>query len=134
MSGDHGPAAGHPLDDHPAERLGPGAGVDHHIQGPQGRGRVGVESDEADAAVQAQRPGAVAQLRGRPLRADRAIDRPAHEIEPAWPVGRDPGGGLQERFDNFVPYLLKYGDAFVETLVENLVSFENGFVVLEDIG
>jgi bacillithiol biosynthesis cysteine-adding enzyme BshC len=45
-----------------------------------------------------------------------------------------PGGGLQERYDNFIPYLLKYGDNFVETLVQQLDSFDNGFVVLEDMG
>lgn len=45
-----------------------------------------------------------------------------------------PGGGLQERYDNFIPYLLKYGDHFVETLVSQLQPFDNGFVVLEDIG
>ena len=45
-----------------------------------------------------------------------------------------PAGGLQERYDNFLPYLLKYGDGFVETLVSRLQSFDNGFVVLEDLG
>lgn len=43
-----------------------------------------------------------------------------------------PGGGLQERHDNFLPYLLKYGDAFIETLKKNLAPFDAGFVVLED--
>ncbi|MBV6438756.1 MAG: bacillithiol biosynthesis cysteine-adding enzyme BshC [Haliscomenobacteraceae bacterium CHB4] len=44
-----------------------------------------------------------------------------------------PGGGLQERHDNFMPYLLKYGDAFIETLKANLTSFDQGFVVLEEV-
>lgn len=43
-----------------------------------------------------------------------------------------PGGGLQERHDNFMPYLLKYGDVFIETLKANLKPFEAGFVVLEE--
>lgn len=45
-----------------------------------------------------------------------------------------PGGGLQERHDNFIPYLLKYGDHLIETLINQLESFDNGFVVLEDMG
>lgn len=43
-----------------------------------------------------------------------------------------PGGGLQERYDNFMPYLLKYGDGFMDTLVAHFESFETGMVVLED--
>lgn len=43
-----------------------------------------------------------------------------------------PGNGLQERYDNFLPYLLKYGDAFVEQLKSNFQPFDPGFVVLED--
>jgi bacillithiol biosynthesis cysteine-adding enzyme BshC len=43
-----------------------------------------------------------------------------------------PGGGLQERHDNFIPYLLKYGDAFFEELKANLEPFDAGFVILEE--
>ncbi|GAB4498642.1 MAG: bacillithiol biosynthesis cysteine-adding enzyme BshC [Saprospiraceae bacterium] len=43
-----------------------------------------------------------------------------------------PGNGLQERHDNFIPYLLKYGDAFVEELSQNLEPFDAGFVILEE--
>lgn len=43
-----------------------------------------------------------------------------------------PGGGLQERHDNFMPYLLKYGDAFIEELKRNLAPFDAGFVILEE--
>ena len=43
-----GPAAGHRLDDHPAERLGAGAGVDHDVQRPDRRGRVGLVAGEPD--------------------------------------------------------------------------------------
>lgn len=41
-----------------------------------------------------------------------------------------PENGLQERFENFLPYYLKMGDQFFETLKENLNPFEEGFVVL----
>jgi len=43
-----------------------------------------------------------------------------------------PGGnGLQERSDNALPQLLKHGDGFMDTLMENLHPFDPGFVVLE---
>ncbi|MBL7827924.1 MAG: bacillithiol biosynthesis cysteine-adding enzyme BshC [Saprospiraceae bacterium] len=42
-----------------------------------------------------------------------------------------PANGLQERSDNFLPYLLKYGDAFLQTLKSNLNSFDPGFIVLQ---
>ena len=44
-----------------------------------------------------------------------------------------PGGGLQERHDNFMPYLLKYGDGFIDVLKENLGPFDAGFIVLEEV-
>ncbi|MCS7037074.1 MAG: bacillithiol biosynthesis cysteine-adding enzyme BshC [Saprospiraceae bacterium] len=43
-----------------------------------------------------------------------------------------PGGQLQERVDNFIPYYLKYGEQFIETLMEHLTPFEPGFVLLQD--
>jgi bacillithiol synthase len=43
-----------------------------------------------------------------------------------------PANGLQERHDNFLPYVLKYGDAFLASLKENLDPFDAGFVVLEE--
>ena len=45
-----------------------------------------------------------------------------------------PGGGLQERHDNFMPYLLKYGDGWLDTLKAHLRPFEAGVAVLEDLG
>ncbi len=43
-----------------------------------------------------------------------------------------PQGGLQERTDNFIPYYLKYGEQFLETLMAQLKPFDQGFVLLED--
>jgi len=43
-----------------------------------------------------------------------------------------PGGSLQERHDNFIPYYLKYGDRFFDLLKTNLDPFDAGFVLLED--
>lgn len=45
-----------------------------------------------------------------------------------------PNGGLQERSDNFIPYYLKSGERFFDELYANLNPFEQGFVLLEDIG
>jgi bacillithiol biosynthesis cysteine-adding enzyme BshC len=43
-----------------------------------------------------------------------------------------PAGGLQERHDNFLSYVLKYGDAFIDILKENFAPFDTGFVILEE--
>ena len=43
-----------------------------------------------------------------------------------------PGGSLQERHDNFIPYYLKYGERYFDLLKENLNPFDAGFLILED--
>jgi bacillithiol synthase len=43
-----------------------------------------------------------------------------------------PGNGLQERYDNFLPYLLKYDTGFIETLFTHFAPFDAGMVILED--
>jgi bacillithiol biosynthesis cysteine-adding enzyme BshC len=43
-----------------------------------------------------------------------------------------PAGGLQERHDNVLPYLLKYGDDFADTILQHLEPFDPGFVILEE--
>lgn len=43
-----------------------------------------------------------------------------------------PANGLQERYDNFLPYVLKYGDGFIGALKEKFVPFDAGFVVLQE--
>jgi bacillithiol biosynthesis cysteine-adding enzyme BshC len=42
-----------------------------------------------------------------------------------------PNNGLQERTENFIPYLLKYGDGFVASLMEQFEPFDPGFLVLQ---
>jgi bacillithiol synthase len=42
-----------------------------------------------------------------------------------------PNGGLQERFDNFLPFYIKYGEDFLTTLIENLNPLREGFVVIK---
>lgn len=43
-----------------------------------------------------------------------------------------PANGLQERHDNFLSYVLKYGDGFIGALKENFAPFDTGFVILEE--
>lgn len=42
-----------------------------------------------------------------------------------------PNNSLQERTENFIPYLLKYGDGFVASLMEHFEPFDPGFLVLQ---
>ncbi len=43
-----------------------------------------------------------------------------------------PGGGLQERVDNFLPYYIKQGDTFFDVLLENLNPLEQGLMVISE--
>lgn len=43
-----------------------------------------------------------------------------------------PGGGLQERSENFMPFYLKYGESFFDLLKENMEAFDPGFLVLQE--
>lgn len=43
-----------------------------------------------------------------------------------------PANGLQERNDNFLPYVLRYGDGFIGALKENFAPFDAGFVLLKE--
>ncbi len=43
-----------------------------------------------------------------------------------------PNGGLQERVDNFLPYYIKYGEAFFDVLSHNLNPLNNGMVVISE--
>lgn len=42
-----------------------------------------------------------------------------------------PGGGLQERYENVLPYLAKYGETFLDLLLEHSLSLEQEFTVVE---
>lgn len=42
-----------------------------------------------------------------------------------------PGGGLQERYENILPYLAKYGESFLDLLLEHSLSLEQEFTVVE---
>jgi bacillithiol biosynthesis cysteine-adding enzyme BshC len=40
------------------------------------------------------------------------------------------GNGLQERYDNFLPFYLKHGDGFIQTLKENLAPLNMDFAII----
>ena len=86
-----------------------------------------VRADEVKAI------GSLEQWQGRLVRAEKQ----KHEVTlNQIRAGKEkyfPGNGLQERHDNFMPYVLKYGDAFIEALKANLEPFDAGFVILEDV-
>jgi bacillithiol biosynthesis cysteine-adding enzyme BshC len=42
-----------------------------------------------------------------------------------------PNNGLQERTENFIPYLLKYGNGFIASLIQQFEPFDPGFLVLQ---
>jgi uncharacterized protein YllA (UPF0747 family) len=41
-----------------------------------------------------------------------------------------PNDGLQERYDNFIPYYLKYGQEFFDILFENLQPFDGKLAII----
>jgi bacillithiol synthase len=41
-----------------------------------------------------------------------------------------PGNSFQERYENFIPYYLRYGDKFFKSLKENLDPFDSRLIVL----
>lgn len=43
-----------------------------------------------------------------------------------------PGGSLQERYDNFIPYYLKYGPAFFDILLESFSPLPDRFMLLSE--
>lgn len=85
-----------------------------------------VRADEVKAV------GSIEQWQGRLVRAEKQ----KHEVTiNQIRAGKEkffPNNGLQERTDNFMPYLLKYGEAFLTELKAAFDPFEAGFVILED--
>ena len=43
-----------------------------------------------------------------------------------------PGNGLQERYDNFLAFYVRYGRSFFDDLIEVLDPLADGFVVVEE--
>ena len=47
-------------------------------------------------------------------------------------AGLFPGGGLQERVENFMPYYAKWGRAFIECLYKSSLCLEQEFVIIRE--
>ncbi len=43
-----------------------------------------------------------------------------------------PGGVLQERYENFIPWYLKSGSVFLDELKKNIDPFDNRFIILSE--
>jgi len=43
-----------------------------------------------------------------------------------------PGNGLQERIENFIPFYVKYGEKFIDDLVEHLNPMQKRFVIFSE--
>lgn len=83
----------------------------------------------ADYARQAK---SVANLEGRLMRAekqkhDTALNQIRNLKEKLYP-----NNGLQERYDNFLPFYMRYGNRFFDVLLAELNPLEDGFVVILD--
>ncbi len=85
-----------------------------------------VRADEVKAA------GSLEQWQSRLVRAEKQKHEVAINQIRSLKEKLFPGNGLQERHDNFMPFLLKYGDSFIQTLKDHLQPFDAGFVVLEE--
>lgn len=44
-----------------------------------------------------------------------------------------PNNGLQERYDNFIPLYLKYGNGFIDTLLKELNPLDERFVIVKEM-
>jgi bacillithiol biosynthesis cysteine-adding enzyme BshC len=87
-----------------------------------------------EKAVLAEQTKTVAGLehwQGRLIRAEKLKHETAIGQLRALKEKLFPGGGLQERHDNVLPYLLKYGDGFLDGLHEVFLPFEDGFLLVE---
>ncbi|MBK8554818.1 MAG: bacillithiol biosynthesis cysteine-adding enzyme BshC [Lewinellaceae bacterium] len=88
--------------------------------------------EKAVRADEVRQLGALEQWQGRIVRAEKqkhevAINQIRNLKEKLFP-----GNGMQERFDNFIPYYLKYGEYFLDTLKENLDPLQAGLIILEE--
>jgi len=88
--------------------------------------------EKAVRADEVKSIGGLEQWEGRLLRAEKqkhevTLNQIRHLKEKLFP-----NNGLQERTDNFLPYVLKYGDDFIQILKEQLEPFDAGFVILEE--
>ncbi len=88
--------------------------------------------EKAVRADEVKSVGSLEQWEGRLVRAEKQKHEVTLNQLRALKEKLFPNNGLQERTDNFLPYALKYGDDFIQTLKEQLNPFDAGFVILEE--
>lgn len=72
------------------------------------------------------------QWQGRLIRAEKQKHETTLQKLRALKEKLYPAAGLQERYDNFLPYVLKYGTGFIGALKEHFEPFDAGFLILEE--
>lgn len=94
--------------------------------------KIDATLEKAVLAEAAKQIKSLEQLEDRLLRAEKQ----RHEVEinqlRALREKLFPGNGLQERYDNLLPYFLAYGWDFFKTLKEHLHPLEPGLVVISE--
>ncbi len=73
---------------------------------------------------------ALEQLESRIVRAEKQKHETALNQLRALVQKFCPNGGLQERFDNFLPFYIKYGREFFDVLLENCDPLKSGFCII----
>lgn len=81
---------------------------------------------------QVQMQKAVENLEQRLIRAEKKKNETSMQRIQKLKDNLFPKNGLQERYDNFLAFYSRYGDAFLETLKANLDVLDKKFVVIED--
>lgn len=84
------------------------------------------------AAENIKQSAVIDQLESRLLRAEKQKNEVVLNQIKALMQKAAPNGGLQERFENFLPYYVKYGTSFFDILIENLDPISTHFDVLSE--
>ncbi len=88
--------------------------------------------EKAVLAESVKAVGGLEQWQGRLLRAEKQKHETTINQVRGLKEKLFPAGGLQERHENFLPYIMKYGDGFIGTLKEHFAPFDAGFLILEE--
>jgi uncharacterized protein YllA (UPF0747 family) len=87
--------------------------------------------EKAVRAEEVKALAALAQWESRLVRAEKQKHEVSINQLKALKAKLFPENGLQERTENFLPYILKYGPEFIEAVKTSLHPFDPGFVILE---
>lgn len=98
--------------------------------------RFGEKAEAVDHSLARSAAGAIAKmnkqvdaLEKRMLRAEKKKQHIGLERLSRLQASLFPGGGLQERVENFMPYFLAFGPAFFDDILKEIRPFDNQFLV-----